>query len=956
MHRFSFYRVIGLTGLLGVLILISTQQAAYGSSTTQVTVTESSVVIDWVTPANPIQQDGTAGAGLTLAQTPGRPQLPQVSYPIAIPAGATPRLTVQVGDSKSMMLDQSFELAPKPVGVLTNEQALPIGGNFEPASADLAYKPTWVTFEEIGTMAGVRLGNITIHPVLPAAWPTVSAEVEVLQTATIKLDFVRADGSDDQRSSSTSMLEQMLADQVVNPTHLESARPSTTKRSAQANPSTAIIKTDGEPGMVKVSYSQLDAAGFPVDSTDINNWNLFALDTELSWEIQGSGSNPDRLEANESIVFYALGQHSRWHTAEAFRLVVGDESGQQIGTASADPSGLAFAYPFVTVWAEQDLFYAPHCLCGQQPAGHDGDRWMWLDLKRPNKETASFEIDTPSATNAAATLTLYLIGNTELTRPDDHRLAVTLNGNYLDDVVWDGKTAHTAELDIPAGLLSLTNKVELELKDTGGLLDGVWLDAASITHEKSGELVAGLHQIHVQTGASSAGYEVSVELPAGVRVYDVTDATAPVRLTGFATNGNTIEIGAGGEQQLQIVQNLAYQSPNEIYMAQDLLTEQTAGGDIVMIVPADLRADLDPLIAHRTNQRYTVVVEEVERIFDTFGHGEPNPAAIQAFLKDGWERWEEQPSMVLLVGDGHYDPRKNLAESGPVLIPPFLLDVDPWMGETAADNRFVTFDGPDDRLPEMAIGRLPANNSAELRGMVTKIVDFETTRPEGDWSGRFTFVADNPDDAGDFVAQIQGIIKQFFPAPWKSKRIFLTTDQTDPTPLIEQIKTAWSSGTGLVMFMGHSSIHQWGAEQLFHIDTVQELNSGSKLPMVMQMSCFTGSFHYPDFDGLDETLMRHGSGGAISVWGSTGLGVSTGHDVLAEGFLETYLEPHTHRSYGANQTLGAATLAGKAELALSRSDHLDLLDTFTLFGDPATTLEFITPNEDYDVYLPLIAR
>ncbi len=961
MLRFSFYRVIGFIGLLVMLVLISTKQAAYGRPITQITVAESSVVIDWVSPEQPIYKDGSAATGFTVAQTPGRPQLPQVSFPVAIPAGATARLSVQPGDSQPLVLNRPFELAPQPQGILTNEQALPIGGGFEPASADLTFEPTWVTFEEVGTMAGVRLGNITVHPVLPADWPGVSDQVQLLESATITLDFVGADpmlNKNNRQAIESTLVDQLLTNQVVNPVHLNPTRP-TAQRSRQANTSSAIIKTSGEPGMVKVSYDQLKSAGFPVDSTELGLLQLFALDTELSWELQGSGSDQDRLEAGESIVFYAPGRHSRWQVEEAFRLVAGAEAGQKIGTVSADPSGLTVTSPVVTAWAEEDLFYTPHCLCGDQPLGHDGDRWMWLDLKRPNKETASFVVETPSAnTNATATLTLYLIGNTALTRPNDHRLAVSLNGTYLDDVVWDGKTAFTAELNVPAGLLSATNTVDLELKDTGGLLDGVWLDAASITHERNADAVVANKQLQIQTAGTLSRYQVGVAQSAGVRVYDVTDSLAPIRLTGITASGDSIEIGSTTEslQTIQIVQTAAYQRPSEIYMAPDLLTEQTSGGDIVMIVPAELRDELTPLISHRTNQGYTVVVEEVERIFDTFGHGEPNPIAIQAFLKDGWERWENQPSMVLLAGDGHYDPRNNLGQSAPVLIPPFLLDVDPWMGETAADNRFVTFDGPDDRLPEMALGRLPANNPAELREMVTKIIDFETARPEGDWSGRFTFVADNADSAGDFVAQIQGIIKQFFPAPWKSKRFFLTTDQTDPAPLIAQIKTAWNSGTGIVMFMGHASIHQWGAEQLFHIDSVAELNNGSKLPMVMQMSCFTGSFHYPDFDGVDETLMRHGTGGAIGIWGSTGLGVSTGHDVLAEGFLQTYLEPQKQASLGANQTLGAATLAGKAELALSRSDHLDLLDTFTLFGDPATTLEFVTPNEDYDVYLPLIVR
>ena len=58
------------------------------------------------------------------------------------------------------------------------------------------------------------------------------------------------------------------------------------------------------------------------------------------------------------------------------------------------------------------------------------------------------------------------------------------------------------------------------------------------------------------------------------------------------------------------------------------------------------------------------------------------------------------PQYVLLVGDGHYDFTGVSGTTLLNLIPPYLLDIDPWMGETAADNRFVSVDplGPE-RLP-----------------------------------------------------------------------------------------------------------------------------------------------------------------------------------------------------------------------------------------------------------------
>ena len=87
--------------------------------------------------------------------------------------------------------------------------------------------------------------------------------------------------------------------------------------------------------------------------------------------------------------------------------------------------------------------------------------------------------------------------------------------------------------------------------------------------------------------------------------------------------------------------------------------------------------------------------------------------------------------------------------SGPNYIPPFLGEFDPWIGETAADNRYVTVSGGD-TLPDMYIGRLPVNSAAETTAMVTKIMAYEQDPLQGDWNTRLTFVADNADSGGNF--------------------------------------------------------------------------------------------------------------------------------------------------------------------------------------------------------------
>jgi hypothetical protein len=311
---------------------------------------------------------------------------------------------------------------------------------------------------------------------------------------------------------------------------------------------------------------------------------------------------------------------------------------------------------------------------------------------------------------------------------------------------------------------------------------------------------------------------------------------------------------------------------------------------------------------------------------------------------------------VLLVGDGSHDPRDYLTKyddnEKPLFIPPFLADVDPWMGETAADNRYVTVHG-EDFLPDMIIGRLPANslleNINELETMVSKIVQYETNLNLNPWLHQAAFVADDPDRGGSYHSLSEILIRKFPTNPFSALRLyFQTPDPNLPPEEIEakkaefrqKVKQVWNAGNGLVMFTGHSSIHQWAHEIFLHLDDVPSLVNGQRLPVVLEMTCFTGSFQLPTYTSLDEALLRHPGGGAIAVWGPTGLGVATGHHWLAEGFMENIYNEGI-------SDIGSAAIAGKLNL-LSVGGHLDLIDTFTMLGDPATNLERLYQN-----YLPL---
>jgi hypothetical protein len=229
---------------------------------------------------------------------------------------------------------------------------------------------------------------------------------------------------------------------------------------------------------------------------------------------------------------------------------------------------------------------------------------------------------------------------------------------------------------------------------------------------------------------------------------------------------------------------------------------------------------------------------------------------------------------------------------------------------------------------------------------VDKIVNYETQPFPGGWNTNAAFVADNADYGGDFPGDSENLATNYIGPPFVARRIYYAPPGSTITGTQAAILSRWNAA-GLIVFTGHSSIHQWAEERLFHSDDVASLTNQRQLPILMELTCFTGSFHVPNSVTMDEALTRHPNGGAVAVWGATGLGISTGHQALAEAFLSNLYTP--------GKTLGEAVLAGKVNLA-GTGVNLDLIDTYHLLGDPAMKLDLtIVPWTD-SIYLPVIRQ
>ena len=103
----------------------------------------------------------------------------------------------------------------------------------------------------------------------------------------------------------------------------------------------------------------------------------------------------------------------------------------------------------------------------------------------------------------------------------------------------------------------------------------------------------------------------------------------------------------GGSHRYALTTESGLLFPVALRPAQPL---QTSGGftgaDYVMIAPADFIPALDGLITLRHAQGLTVAVENVQAIYDAYGDGRPDPAAIRAYLAHAYAAWTPRPTYV----------------------------------------------------------------------------------------------------------------------------------------------------------------------------------------------------------------------------------------------------------------------------------------------------------------------
>jgi len=891
----------------------------------------------------------------------GAPELPLHSETIGAPHGA--RVTVQVETGPAHTVALAAPVAP--VATQEVELALPDAAAAGLSSASqlrsalqenpaiyadgATYPAALAEVVSDGVMRQQRMVGISAYPV---RYQPGDRQLVVYEWLRITVGF---DGGSfgkaqllSQATAESAAYEQQLAQSLAN---YESARawrqpaaPVTLAAESAAAASLAGEATPWAPpdpgwrikvreeGMYRLTRAELQAAGLPVDALDPRTLQLYYLGSEAAIEVTSDANGWD------AIVFYAEAVASKYTTDNVYWLTYGRANGLRMAQREVAPGAAA---PQEYYAAERHLETNVYYMRGA-PGDDDLERFVWDYVYAPSKPdwTHTFSLLAPYAGAYSARLTVALMGGSQSAAIDpDHHARVYLNEALVGDVTWDGANWNVSTFDVPQGLLVAGNNTIRVFcpNDMGLSYDVVYVDWVELQFAST--FVADGDILYSATvGPAASKYQVTGFTTDQVVAYDVTDPLAVARLTGL--NVEAAESGYAASFQDQLGARAYWTMAATMYRAaqaieQDApsnLASTTNGADYILVTHRAFWDQVAPLATLRVQQGLRVIQVDVQDIYDEFGYGLVGAAPIRSFLAYAYAHWQSPaPSYVVLVGDGHYDPKNYLGSGRVSYLPPYMAAVDPWIIETASDNRYVTLVGTDN-IPDMMIGRLPANTAAEASIMVGKILAYQS--PEtADWRLRVLAVADNADSAGDFVYRSDSLLDNYLPGEYERVKVYYGTTHTTVADARAAIQSGVSAGKLIVNYFGHGTMGAWASENLFTTADLASIQNSDMLSIMLSMDCYDGYFHDPFTSGMSESWVRADTGGAVAGWATAGLGVLTGHEYLDRGFFRAVFQDGL-------RTLGQAIIAGKLELwAIGYAR--DMIDSYTLFGDPATEIALL---------------
>ena len=397
-------------------------------------------------------------------------------------------------------------------------------------------------------------------------------------------------------------------------------------------------------------------------------------------------------------------------------------------------------------------------------------------------------------------------------------------------------------------------------------------------------------------------YGFSINNTSGLeQVWDVSDITNAKKATNKTSQSSTFNFGYSADSpnfnnEFVAFKNSAAYEPGFVGRidTQDLSALKNV--DYLMITQPAYISQAQRLAAfHQSKNGWNVQVVDVNKIYNEFSSGSKDITAIRDFITR-LNTTNGKLKYVLLLGDTSYDFKNRIANNTDIL-PSYQSEYSGDVKASYVTDDYFVMTAPQSvtdltQVPDLPIGRIPADNLQEAKTMIDKVLAYNNalpgqSNPFGEWRMKLDFVADDDFEGsgtpagvpGPFHYLVEYAINQAFGGGAKPeyniRKLYLdafpavTSAGGQRYPQVNQAISNDVGNTLYLFYFGHGGINGWAQERILTSTEVQGFNNFtpvySRFPFVSTITCEFTLWDEPNTNSVGEQLIKLNTGGAATM-------------------------------------------------------------------------------------------
>lgn len=507
-----------------------------------------------------------------------------------------------------------------------------------------------------------------------------------------------------------------------------------------------------------------------------------------------------------------------------------------------------------------------------------------------------------------------------------------------------------ATLGLLSGELEIGNtplNIQFDITSTGSVSES-WMDFIQIRGSK--RLVYTGQPLTFRnseaTAFQTAAFEVENNTNFDLQFWDVTHPTTTKEIISQTLPGGYRFAFNSGELREFIAFHQDQDFPRPLFIEQieNQNLHALQGSELLIVYHTDFENAAFELADHRRQfSGLSVELVDVQKIFNEFGGGSPDPTAIRDFARMFYQRSDDF-RFLLLFGDGSYDykglmpdlPNQNFI---PVYQTKQSLHT---ITSFPSDDYFALLDDSEgDNLKgaiDIAVGRLPVRTANEASNVVRKIKMYDTNpKSLGDWRLNTVFVADNGDSNLHLkdTRRLVSTVKENHPE-YNFDKIYMDAFERVSTPggirfpeAQSALNSAINKGAFLVNYLGHGGPSGWAQERVLQVQDIISWNNINKLPLFITATCSFANFDDPAITSAGEHVILNPSGGAFALLTTSRLVFAFSNYRLNNAVIERLFVQSNNEPLKIGEVMMNAKNANSSDTTSSNARK------FLLLGDPS---------------------